>query len=161
MPAGAPRIEVVRGGRRGSLVSLIVLVAAPALLAVTVVAGSVGPRKIALFACLVALAVTARSYLRWSSLLGLILFTIMLIPIGRYSLPMNLPFQLEPYRVIVGLVLFGWIASLLVDPSVNFRSSRLHLPVFAFSLVIILSLVTNPVRVSDYNGEVIKKLMFF
>jgi hypothetical protein len=161
MPAGAPRVEVVRGGRRGSAVSLIVLLAAPALLSVSVVAGSVGPRRIALLACLVGLAVTARSYLRWSSLVGLILFTIMFIPIGRYSLPMNLPFQLEPYRVIVGLVLLGWIASLMVDPSVNFRSSRLHVPVYAFSLVVVLSLVTNPVRLSDYNGIVVKRLMFF
>jgi hypothetical protein len=161
MSARALRLELVRGGRRGSVASLIALIAAPILLAGSVVTGSDSPKRVALLACVVVVATTFRSYIKWSSLLAVILMTIMFIPIGRYSLPINLPFQLEPYRVIVGIVLLGWIASLLVDPRVKFRPSGLHVPVYAFSLVILLSLITNPSRVAEYNGEVVKRLMFF
>jgi hypothetical protein len=161
MSVGALRAEVIRGGRRGPVISLILLIAAPALLAGSVVAGTDSPRRVALLAVVVAVVATLRSYVKWSSLLALTLITIMFVPIGRYSLPMNLPFQLEAYRVIVAIVLLAWVASLLVDPRVNFRPSSLHVPIYAFSIVVVLSLITNPSRVAEYNGEVVKRLMFF
>ena len=85
----------------------------------------------------------------------------MFIPIGRYTLPVSLPFQLEPYRVLVGLVLLAWFVSLLVDSRVTFRWSAMQAPVAVFSLAVILSLLANPVRVEQYNSVVVKRLMFF
>ena len=50
-----------------------------------------------------------------------LILVILFIPIRRYSLPGNLPFELEPYRLLVMLLLVGWGASLLVDPRIRFR----------------------------------------
>src|SRR5262245_28677254 len=135
MSVGALRAEVIRGNRRASVVSLAFLIGAPFALAVSVLAGTETPRPVALLAFVVVFAATFRSHIKWSSLLALILFTIMFVPIGRYSLPIKLPFQLEAYRVVVGIVLFAWFASLLADPKVRFRPSNLHMPIYAFSLV--------------------------
>ncbi len=58
----------------------------------------------------------------WRRLILVILF----IPIRRYSLPGNLPFELEPYRLLVALLLVGWGASLLVDPRDAIPRDRLR-----------------------------------
>ena len=39
--------------------------------------------------------------------------------------------------------------------------SRIRHPIYAFSIVIVLSLITNPARVETFSGAVIKRLMFF
>ena len=49
-------------------------------------------------------AATYRLLLRWEVQLSLIALTILLVPLGRYELPGNLPFHLEPYRLIVALI---------------------------------------------------------
>ena len=51
----------------------------------------------------------------WPRLIAALIVVILFIPIRRYTLPANLPFQLEPYRVFVALLVLGWLASLLVD----------------------------------------------
>jgi hypothetical protein len=57
----------------------------------------------------------------WSYLLGGLILVIMLVPIRRYTLPANLPFQLELYRLFVAALVVGWVASLLVDHRVRLR----------------------------------------
>ena len=161
MHSRAPNVDLIRAGRGSLILASIVFVAAPVLLAGCVLLGFDGPRRVALITIFVVAAAALRAYVKWSSLMGFILITIMFVPIGRYSLPVTLPFQLEPYRVIVGVVLLGWLASMLVDPRVSFRGSNLHAPIYAFSIVIVLSLITNPARVEAFSGAVIKRLMFF
>ena len=43
----------------------------------------------------------------WPHLLGGLILVIMLVPIRRYSLPANLPFQLELYRLVVAALVVG------------------------------------------------------
>ena len=52
-------------------------------------------------------------YVGWHGLLAGLILVILFIPIRRYSLPGNLPFELEPYRllVIVLLVALGRVAA--------------------------------------------------
>ena len=61
---------------------------------------------------------SARCSIGWPRLIAALILIILFIPIRRYSLPGNLPFQLEPYRVFVALLVLGWVASLLVDPRI-------------------------------------------
>ena len=98
-----------------------------------------------------ALACTSRTALSWRSLLSAVILVILFIPIRRYELPGSLPFQLEPYRVLIAFVGLGWISSLLIDPKVRFRSSPLHAPLFAVVLVSAASFAFNVERIQSLN----------
>jgi len=93
-------------------------------------------------ACTVMLVCTP-SLLSWRNLLTAVIIVILFIPIRRYALPGNLPFQLEPYRLLIGVVGIAWIASLLVDPKVRVVRSPLHAPLAAIVLVCAASIVVN------------------
>lgn len=151
---------VVGEAERGPVASSAVLVGALALLTFTVLAGypvhSVAP----VVALVVASAVAYRTLLSWRSLLALIVVVILFVPIKRYELPAGLPFRLEPYRVVVALVSAGWISSLLIDPRVRLRRSRLDGPLLAYGLAVLGSLVANRSRVSALGEDVVKTLMF-
>src|SRR4051794_10304114 len=100
--------------------------------------------------------------LAWRRLLSLTILVILFIPIKRYGLPGNLPFDLEPYRLVVGLVIAGWFVSLLIDPRVRFRKAGLEGPILAIAFASILSDLTNSQRIQSLlvQAEVIKGLMF-
>ena len=51
----------------------------------------------------------------WPKLIAALILVILFIPIRRYALPGNLPFEIEPYRVFVALIALVWAAALLVD----------------------------------------------
>ena len=91
----------------------------------------------------------------------LILLVILFIPIKRYSLPASLPINLEPYRLIVFFVAFGWITSLLIDPRVRLRRTPIDGPLILFAFVALLSDIVNRGRVGSVQSEVVKKLLFF
>ena len=46
--------------------------------------------------------------LAWRTLLALILLVILFIPIRRYTVGGNMPIELEPYRIVIALVLACW-----------------------------------------------------
>ena len=77
-------------------------------------------------------------------------------------MPGNLPFQLEPYRLIVALVLAGWVAALLVDPRVRWRGSGLEAPLLAFAAAALASVLVNWARVRslDVEPNTLKSLTF-
>jgi O-antigen ligase len=104
---------------------------------------------------------TRTSYLRWPHLIGALILVILLIPIRRYALPANLPFQLELYRVIVALLVVGWVASLLVDQRARFRRTGFEAPIAVILGALIASVLANPGRVAEASTEVNKALMFF
>jgi hypothetical protein len=118
-----------------------------------------------LWACILAILVMAlmtQGWLfRWESMVGLIIVVIFFIPIRRYELPANLPIVLEPYRVVVGVVLFVWTLGLLVDRRVRVRRSGLEGPILAVVLAVVASTVSNLGRVANVNQHAIKALMFF
>src|SRR5919205_3174499 len=55
-------------------------------------------------------AVWYQTLLAWRNLLALLIVVILFIPIRRYALPGDLPFQLEPYRLLVFLIVAAWVA---------------------------------------------------
>jgi polysaccharide biosynthesis protein PslJ len=99
--------------------------------------------------------------LAWPTLLGLILLVILFIPIRRYTLGGGLPFQLEPYRVIIAFVMAAWLCALLVDPKTRFQATGFEAPILALFLAIGVSLVFNTHRVATVSGTVVKGLTFF
>src|SRR5579862_6979840 len=159
---GVAALRVVLGeDKQGPVVAGAIVIAAVALLALTVFTSdrlkTVGP----LLALAVLFAVLHQSILRWRSLLVMIVLIILFIPIRRYSLAASLPIHLEPYRLIVFFVGAAWITSLLIDPRVRFRKTPLDAPLLLFLFIALTSDIVNRARVNSVPGEVPKKLLFF
>jgi polysaccharide biosynthesis protein PslJ len=106
--------------------------------------------------------VAVRSAKRWSWLIGCMLVVILLIPAdGRYTLAANLPIQMEPYRVVLAILLVGWLVALLVDPRVRARASKLELPLMLIVIATLGSEAVNPARVGHTSSYVIKAIWLF
>jgi O-antigen ligase len=115
-------------------------------------------------AAVVAIGATAHRVLtRWDSMLVALIAVIMLIPIRRYTMPGDLPFELEPYRVLVALLAAAWVTALLVDPRVRVRRSGFEGPLALIAFATVGSVIVNGNRISELgvDSEVTKKLTFF
>jgi polysaccharide biosynthesis protein PslJ len=96
--------------------------------------------------------------IEWRWLVGLLLLVVLFVPPRRYAVPASLPFELDPYRVIVlGLVLV-LLLSALSDENFRFRASGLEAPLLLFGVAVAGSLAANPERFSIYEPEVVKTL---
>jgi hypothetical protein len=148
-------------GERGPLVSSAVTAGALGLLAWTVVEGRAIFPAAAVAAVLVLLISWHRTLLRWRSLIVWLLVVILFIPIRRYKLPAGLPFDLEPYRLMVMFLVAAWFTSLLIDPRVRLRRSVYDAPIGLIVAAVLASDIANPARVSSLGSYVVKSLTFF
>lgn len=106
------------------------------------------------------LALAHRVLLSWTGLLCGILLVILFVPIRRYTLPGGLPFELEPYRLLVAVAVVGWGASLLVDRRVTLRRTGFEAPIALILIGVLGSLAANPGRVSSLGSDVTKEVTF-
>ncbi|QEC50084.1 hypothetical protein FSW04_22590 [Baekduia soli] len=104
-----------------------------------------------------------RWLLAWRTMLGAIIVVILFIPIKRYELPVNLPLQLEPYRILVGLVGCALLGSLLIDHRLRWRATGLDGPIAMLLLAMILSVLTRGGHIlgGGLSQYVIRYMMFF
>jgi polysaccharide biosynthesis protein PslJ len=116
---------------------------------------------LAAIAFLLVVVAWRETLLAWPTLLALIVGVILFVPIRRYTLGGGLPFALEPYRVLIAVVLVAWLAALLVDPKTRFRRTGLEAPVLFLLAGIGCSLVLNTGRVGAVSETVVKGLTFF
>lgn len=162
MEAGAAHLGSPRGD---GVVAVYWIAGVCSLLALAAVAAGANPVYVsAPFAAGFAFAACQRWLLAWRTMISLILAVIVLIPMKRYSLlGGTLPFQIEPYRVLIAAVAIGWAGSLLVDPAARIRRTMIDVPLFMVATSLIVSDFVNWGRVSGLSvtGEVIKKLTFF
>ena len=144
-----------------TMLPAIVVVAAIALFAISVASGF-SLRVASCGVVLVTLLAWMRpAYIGWPRLLAALILVILFVPIRRYALPGNLPFELEPYRLLVIALLVAWGASLLVDHRTTFRRTGFEGPLLLIFAAIVGSLVANPTRVAALSSPVQKDLMFF
>ena len=156
-------MHAIQGGaERGPIVSATIAGSAVLVLCLTVAAGMPTAEVGILVATFVVLALGYRVLLRWHIQLAILLGVILFIPIKRYGLPGNLPFDLEPYRVAVMLIMAGWVVSLLVDPRVRLRASGLEGPLALIWFASLGSVLVNQPRVDELGvgADVVKSLMF-
>lgn len=106
-------------------------------------------------------SVRVRYLIPWRAILTGFLVVMMFIPARRYTFSSALPFQAEPYRVVVGLVLLCWLGSALIDPRVRVRRTPFDAPIFVFVAVAIASLLVNADHASSVMGFVVKQLGFY
>jgi hypothetical protein len=102
-----------------------------------------------------------RALLSWRSLLVWMLVVILFIPIRRYKLPFDLPFDMEPYRLMVMFLVGAWLSSLLIDPRVRLRRSAYDAPIALIVASVLASELANPDNVEALGSYVIKSLTFF
>ncbi|HWH96192.1 MAG TPA: O-antigen ligase family protein, partial [Baekduia sp.] len=81
--------------------------------------------------------------LQWRTMLGAVVLCILFVPIKRYELPVSLPMQLEPYRLLVLGVGAGMLASLLIDRRLRLRATGLDAPLAMLALAMLLSVMTR------------------
>ena len=116
----------------------------------------------ALAMLLVAIAVLVENpVLGWRGLVTGLLLIILFIPIRRYVLPGGMPFQLEPYRLYVMLLVGGWVLSLFADPRVRLRRTGFETPLLLLLAATLCSELANPTLVSSLSTPVLKSLTFF
>ena len=108
-----------------------------------------------------ALVAYQRTLLAWQTLLGLILLVILFIPIRRYTVGGGLPVELEPYRLLLGVVLICWLFAVCADPAVRWRRSGLEAPILVVIAAILGSLAFNVSRVNGVGEIVVKQVTFF
>jgi O-antigen ligase len=133
--------------------------------AVAAVAALGGPRLAvagAVGACLCfgAAVVVRRPFVPWQRILVALVLVILFIPLRRYKLPGDAGFSLEPYRILVAVILVGWAGALLVDPRVKLRASRLEGPITCIVLAVVGSVLANPDRVGPLQAIVLKAVTF-
>jgi hypothetical protein len=145
---------------RGPILPAAIAISATAILVLAVPLGLPIFELSALAAVLVVGALAHRTLLQWHSLVAFAILVIFLIPIKRYSLPGSLPFDLEPYRLVIMLILAAWVTSLLIDPRVALRTSGFEGPMLLIGFATIGSVIANPGRVTEVQPEVIKGLMY-
>lgn len=151
----APRTPV-RAYLASAALACAVLAAAVAGLKPTYVAAAV--------AGLLIFGATFRLLTSWRVMVGALLLCILFVPIGRYGLPINLPFQMEPYRFLLLIVALAWVASLLAESSsIKFASTGLSGPMLAIVGSIVLSVVVNlgSIHARGLSTDVLFKLSFF
>ena len=134
------------------------------LIVVTAVAVAVksDPRPVLAATFLAALLLlVGRRVLQWRVLLASMTLVILFVPIRSYSLPASLPINLEPYRLIVALVVALWLGSSLIDPDVRLhRSGVIDRPLGVFLALIPVSLMANIGRVRSVGSDTVKALLF-
>lgn len=102
-----------------------------------------------------------RPYVSWKSVLAALVLVVLFLPIRRYRFPGDLPFELEPYRLLVAGAVGLWLASLLTDSRVRLRRSGFEGPVLVIVVAILASIATNMGRYRVYESNVLKAVTFF
>lgn len=99
----------------------------------------------------------------WRIPLVALLLLILFVPIRRYTMPVDLPFQLEPYRLFVAMLAGAWVLALLADPSTRLRRSGLETPLLCFVAAALASVLVNTDRIIELelDADVLKALTFF
>jgi O-antigen ligase len=114
-------------------------------------------------ATLVLFVTTRLAVIEWRAIFLGLLLIILFIPIRRYSLAINLPFQLEPYRLYVILMAAVWATFLLLDRRLRIRAMGMEGPFALLGIAVLGSIVTNfnSITHEDLSAEVVKKLTFW
>ena len=79
----------------------------------------------------------------WPGAAVAIAIVVCLVPARRYTLPVDLPFAAEPYRLLVVLLLALVVAALLVDPKFLWRRLEFAAPVGVFLASQLISIGVN------------------
>jgi polysaccharide biosynthesis protein PslJ len=149
------------GGLRTSFRSSLVVLgvglvgAAAALGSQAAVAGAAG-----LAVLIGALAASRTFVVRWETLVSAVVLVVLFVPIKRYKFVVDLPFDLELYRVVLALIVGLWILALLADRRVRLRGSFLDRPLLLYFAAILGSLLFNLSSLTRQDTRILRGAYF-
>jgi len=96
---------------------------------------------------------------QWSVLVyGLAAIDLLIPEDSRYIVKGMTAFQMQPYRVMVTLMIIGWFTALMIDPRIRPRKTKFEGPLILIWVAIIGSDLFNPGAVSSLSSNVLKQL---
>lgn len=123
---------------------------------------TVGGAFVLLLACLLGLRDTVAPVFTWATMAASLVLLVWLVPIKTYSLPIELPFNLEPYRLFLLLLVFAWLIGLLEGRS-HLSAHGHAYALILFTAVLFATQIINFDRVNTGTGEpeALKALSYF
>jgi hypothetical protein len=123
---------------------------------------TIGGGIVLLVACVLAMRDTAVPVFTWPNMVVSLALLVWLVPIKTYSLPVNLPFNLEPYRLFLLLLVFAWFIGVLAGRS-RLSAYGQALPLMLFTGVLFATQIVNFDEVNTVTGEpeALKSLSYF
>ena len=143
-------VELRQSGR-GAFIPVTLVAAGVGLLGVAAVSGRAVAPAAGVVILLSLFAVAHRVVLRWDVLVAALVVVVLVIPIKRYGFAVALPFDLEPYRILIAVLIAMWIGALLIQPDVRLTRSALDGPLLLFGLAVIASVALNPGSITHFN----------
>ena len=128
------------------------VVAAAAVLAVAVLAAVLLLPPLIAGGALLALALLVifrRFVFAWTTALVLLVAVIMFVPARRYAIPIPLPFQLEPYRLVLGIVIVALVVALLTKPDFRWRPVAFGVPIAIMLVTVLVSFLVNGMALAN------------
>jgi hypothetical protein len=83
-----------------------------------------------------------------------------LVP-DRFEIAGGLPIDLEPYRILFGLVTLLWFIVLLTNPDAHLHRTVIDVPLVLIAASMLVSVVANPERANRFDQSIIKALLLF
>ncbi|GAA5200923.1 hypothetical protein [Microbacterium jejuense] len=130
----APRPRIARQTVAGAIVAVVAV--AVVLLLPPLTAGATLLTVALLF-------LARRLVFSWVGGLAVLVAVIMFVPVRRYALPIPLPFALEPYRVVLIVLLVALVAALALDRTRTWRPVAFGWPIGIFVATLLLSIIAN------------------
>ena len=115
-----------------------------------------------LISCALALGEATRSIVTWPNAILLFIGVVWFVPIKLYSLPVNLPFEFELYRVLILLMVVGFVTSSIVTGR-QVDTVGAGMPLFLLAIAALTSQIVNTQGTNVAGGEsqALKSLSFF
>jgi O-Antigen ligase len=107
-------------------------------------------------------ATRAEPWLSWAGAVSLLVLVVWIVPIKTYKLPVNLPFSLEIYRLVLIVFLGAWVVG-IVTGVLGVSAAGLGKPLALLGVVGVLSIVANTTALSraGLESQAIKSLSYF
>ncbi|QHC64206.1 O-antigen ligase family protein [Rathayibacter festucae] len=95
------------------------------------------------------LYLTRKLVFNWTGAFIVLLGVIMFIPVRYYALPIPLGFALEPYRLVIVLMVVAAIVALMIDPTFVWRPAAFGWPLGIWVASSLLSIAANVQFISE------------
>lgn len=95
------------------------------------------------------LYLTRKLVFNWTGAFIVLLAVIMFIPVRYYALPIPIGFALEPYRLVIVLMVVAAIVALMIDPTFVWRPAAFGWPLGVWVATSLLSIAANVQFISE------------
>jgi O-Antigen ligase len=123
---------------------------------------TVGGALVLAVACMLALRETTAPVFTWPNAVATLVVMLWLLPIKTYRLPVTLPFNLEPYRLYLVLLVVVWVIALLAG-NARVGADGHGRALLGFAAVVVAAQILNyqDINAGTIENEALKSLSYF